>query len=1108
MRPVLLTMEGFASYREPTTVDFRGADFFALVGPTGSGKSTVIDALTFALFGSVPRWKDLRTVGNALAPSVNRGVLKLVFEVGKTRYVVARELRRGTQGVTVRNARLERLLDPDGLAEPDDETESIASDGKVSDAVEELLGLTFENFCQCVVLPQGQFADFLQAKTKDRQQILLVMLGAERYERIMQAANSRAALAEQQAAGFAERLAELGDATEDAERVAVERETALRDLEHAVTELLPRLQSAAAEVAEARTREQSLLRERDRLDGLSRPPGTDERAGQRAAANRAAVALRLAVTEAEAADEAARSAAAGGPDRAGLERALEHHREHAALRQALLGLIADAAAAEAAFTDAEQARDAARRQLAERRAAEQASAAEAGRAAGLLGDLEAEAALLDGVSVDPGAGELWEQYREASRSASTLQQELETIEQAAEAAAAAVPSASQRSGLQAALGEVRRLAALTDEEAAAATAARAAGAGLEQATQAVAGARAAAEAARSELDEARRADVAAALRPHLHVGGRCPTCDQVVTAVPPAVPSAGLEAGQARLDQADAALTAALAGERRADRAATQAQERLALLAGQVGRSRETLAAIPLPDGVAPQQESLTAALADAETLAAAAARAAEHTGRARAAAREAARRSAELGLRVGAARAALRNARDPLVPLGAPTLDDDDLVTAWAGLVGWATEQASRRAERLGPARTAAAAAGSAAEAERRGLAEAEAAARRCEAAQLTAAQTRQQARSAVEHARRRSADLDGLLQAAPPEPEAARRLAEAEALEAARVQAAAALGDARKRSQAAEQELAGLDARLREDWSTLRAERDALIASGAPELPAGDLAEAWAALLGWAERQLLQLSGQLLAAARSLGERQAAAATIRAELGELLVAEGLPEPVTQDAAALAREVSVDVARARERAAGERARVLQRREEAAAVGERFRDAEERSQVARVLGDHLRSNKFQRWLAGAALDTLVLDASERLAELSGGQYELSHEKGDFYVVDHADADSRRSVRTLSGGETFQASLALALALSSQLGTFGAGASLDSILLDEGFGTLDAATLDVVAGTLENLAGTDRMVGVVTHVPSLAERIPVRFTVRRDQRTSTVVREDT
>ena len=114
------------------------------------------------------------------------------------------------------------------------------------------------------------------------------------------------------------------------------------------------------------------------------------------------------------------------------------------------------------------------------------------------------------------------------------------------------------------------------------------------------------------------------------------------------------------------------------------------------------------------------------------------------------------------------------------------------------------------------------------------------------------------------------------------------------------------------------------------------------------------------------------------------------------------------------------------------------------------------------------------------------------------EYDLTHEDGEFYVIDHADADSRRSVRTLSGGETFQASLALALALSSQMSSLSAagGARLDSIFLDEGFGTLDPETLDVVASTLETLAQDDRMVGVITHVSELAERLPVRIEVRK------------
>ncbi len=103
----------------------------------------------------------------------------------------------------------------------------------------------------------------------------------------------------------------------------------------------------------------------------------------------------------------------------------------------------------------------------------------------------------------------------------------------------------------------------------------------------------------------------------------------------------------------------------------------------------------------------------------------------------------------------------------------------------------------------------------------------------------------------------------------------------------------------------------------------------------------------------------------------------------------------------------------------------------------------------RLLGDLLRSDRFPRWLVTEAVDVLVADASANLAALSSGQFDLTYEDGDFYVIDHTDADARRSVRTLSGGETFQASLALALALSSQISALAAAgaARLDSIFLD-------------------------------------------------------------
>jgi exonuclease SbcC len=137
-----------------------------------------------------------------------------------------------------------------------------------------------------------------------------------------------------------------------------------------------------------------------------------------------------------------------------------------------------------------------------------------------------------------------------------------------------------------------------------------------------------------------------------------------------------------------------------------------------------------------------------------------------------------------------------------------------------------------------------------------------------------------------------------------------------------------------------------------------------------------------------------------------------------------------------------------------------------------------------------------------------VEATAILMELSGGQYELTADSsGAFEIVDHNDADTARPVKTLSGGETFQAALSLALALAGQLaGLSGARTTLDSIFLDEGFGTLDAATLDTVAATLEGLAADgDRMVGVVTHVPALADRIPVRFDVSKTSAGASVVR---
>src|SRR5438105_366997 len=101
MRPVLLTAEGFTAFRDREEIDFDGAEFFALVGPTGSGKSSVIDAICFALYGCVPRYEDRRAVAPAITVGASQATVSLTFDVGDDRYLATRVVRRLGNGTTV-----------------------------------------------------------------------------------------------------------------------------------------------------------------------------------------------------------------------------------------------------------------------------------------------------------------------------------------------------------------------------------------------------------------------------------------------------------------------------------------------------------------------------------------------------------------------------------------------------------------------------------------------------------------------------------------------------------------------------------------------------------------------------------------------------------------------------------------------------------------------------------------------------------------------------------------------------------------------------------------------------------------------------------------------
>jgi DNA repair protein SbcC/Rad50 len=1127
MRPIVLDMNGFASFREAATIDFSDADFFALVGPTGSGKSTVIDAMTFALYGSVPRWGRKNMVSLALAPTTARGTVRLLFEVDGQRYVVARELRRMGSQVNQKAASLERLADPRGRGEPGEPpTEVLAKDlAGVTDAVERLLGLSYEDFCQCVVLPQGQFADFLHATPKDRQEIMLRLLGAEHYRQMMVLANQRASDAARRAETLEETLASFGDATGQAEDAARANETALAGLADRVDAAVPRINAAGAELTAAEAELASLEQDLAELAAVRIPGDVAALDAGLGAARAALERARSAEDQAAEADAAARGALSGAPQRAPLELARQRRAERNRLaadvpsrQDELVRLTEQCGQADAAV----KAADAAAAGLRERRDA----AARAAEAAGQrVHELSAEHAALTSVAVPDGVAELDARQDAAAAARQQALTALEAAEQTDGDASAARDGAVPPGPLETALRDVRDL----DELVGALSRARE---GLDQARARRAAAEAAlalAEADREQrqagVDEARRAHVAAGLRPHLVAGQACPVCEQTVTTLPTPLDAPAIEEAQARLGEAAAAAAAAQAAARTAVGAEERAATEFETLTGQ--RSRR-IASLTAAQAAALSHAGLTALaglLADADgeagRIAAAAAeleaaltayRALDDAANAAAAAVRAARSRAgaaqgELD-RVQAeavtARTELRDARDPLVGLGAPAADADGLAAAWEQLARWAGGLAQQRAAELAEARQAAqSAAGQRDKAQDQfGQAEADLAELRDESA--AAGKAEQEAKTLLGELTGRIAELGGLLGEAPDDAEITAQLALRDELEEAASGTEQRLLSARSARGDAERKLAGLERDETAARSELAAARDPLVGLGAPALDARGLLAGWTALQIWAAAEASARDRGIVFARERVTAAGSDVRELTGRLGADLAASGVelaPEGAAPGAA-------MAVARALERARAETRRISERRAQAADLAARRDAAQEQQQVARLLGDLLRSNRFPQWLVTAALDTLVAEASVNLAGLTNDQFDLTHTDGEFYVIDHADADSSRSVRTLSGGETFQASLALALALSSQMSTLAAAgaARLDSIFLDEGFGTLDAETLEVVATTLESLAQGERMVGVITHVAALAERVPVRFMVSRNARTSTVVRQ--
>ncbi|MEX2446808.1 MAG: SbcC/MukB-like Walker B domain-containing protein, partial [Dehalococcoidia bacterium] len=231
------------------------------------------------------------------------------------------------------------------------------------------------------------------------------------------------------------------------------------------------------------------------------------------------------------------------------------------------------------------------------------------------------------------------------------------------------------------------------------------------------------------------------------------------------------------------------------------------------------------------------------------------------------------------------------------------------------------------------------------------------------------------------------------------------------------------------------------------------------------------------------------------ALASAQAASTTRR----EALTAGGVPEGQTYDDAMNA--AGRDLADLDALIAEDEQRIA-----AAADAEREGAAiEERRATYTRLYEDLRPSKFLSYLLDEDRAALAEIGSERFEHLSGGRYRFTDD-GTFSIVDLTAAEAARPAATLSGGETFLASLSLALGLAEMV-TRGSG-RLDSFFLDEGFGSLDEEHLDLAMEGIERLVteSDDRLVVIVSHVPALRERIEDLVVLDRDAGTgNTIVR---
>ncbi|MFZ8758717.1 AAA family ATPase [Microbacterium sp. HMH0099] len=1017
-----LELEGFGPFLEKQVVDldaFADDGIFLITGRTGAGKSSVLDGICFALYGGVPRYDgaDRRVRSDHCGPDdPTRVAVEFTAEGRRWRVTRSPEyerLKRRGGGMTkeAHRAGLE-VLGEDGwsgvAARPVD----------VAAHLDEILGLTQQQFLQVILLAQNRFARFLLAKNDERQGLLRTLFGTrtfEQYERALD--DRRKAAGEALAAEGGEVSTLLDEARRLADELTPDEESGTADGPAGdgapAPSVVERLAQVVRGVERADYRVETLERERDdagrlldrALDREREARALRERQIERVRARSALAALDAETPEIVRQRAELEAANAAEALRAPLEAVERARRDEAAARAALQRAAADARAlgelpaAEASGSAAGPAEEAADaddaipgEELGARIDALTATVARCDEASGLEASASAAEADVRAreravAEADGALAALAERRAAVPTMMRQLETRLETLAGAGARAEAARAAAQQLSGRLAAAREAERLAADRDQ---AELTALVRADELQQAVQAWAA-----------LLRRRLAGAAGELARDLVPGEPCAVCGSREHPEP---------ADHEAAPVTDAEIAAA---ERRKDSAAEA--DRLASDAARVARDAHALAAARAGGESVP---ALVERLDEATALVDAATAEVAEEGRVRAEHRS-------------------------LTELDAAAAAESDRLAA---------ELVAQRQELALAVQRA--------EAARSGLDEARGgfptvAARRADAV------TRR----------------DGL-----------RALADAGTDLRTRVRARAEAGD-------------DLSARL----------------AGSPF---DDASEATAALRDAAERRRLDTR------VRTHESAERAARQRLLEL-ELALVDEPDEPVDLTpvvaavAAARAEASAATAAHAAAASAAARLRDLAQRADAGhdAVA---RLSEEHAVIARlantVAGRAPNTHRMtlETFVLAAELEEIVVAANLRLEHMSGGRYRLQHTdalaargaaSGLGLEVMDAFTGQCRPPQSLSGGETFLASLALALGLAEVVTARAGGIRLDTLFIDEGFGSLDDETLDLALRTLDELRQGGRTVGVISHVAAMKDQLPAHLRVSATPRGPSIIRQD-